>query len=62
MPKSNPKESHVDVVAVPGKGEVPIAEIVRDFVVTGSLRIWLAKATRSTGSGRRDVLRVGRAP
>ena len=44
MPAAYPREFRNDVVAVARKGEMPIAQVAKDFGITEScLRRWLAK-------------------
>ena len=44
MPAAYPREFRDDVVAVARKGEIPIAQVAKDFGITEScLRRWLAQ-------------------
>lgn len=44
MPAAYPREFRGDVVAVARKGEIPIAQVAKDFGITEScLRRWLAQ-------------------
>ena len=44
MPAAYPREFRNDVVAIARKGEMPIAQVAKDFGITEScLRRWLAK-------------------
>lgn len=44
MPAAYPKEFRADVVAVARQGEIPIAQVAKDFGITEScLRRWLAQ-------------------
>ena len=44
MPAAYPREFRDDVVAVARKGEIPVAQVAKDFGITEScLRRWLAQ-------------------
>lgn len=50
MPAPHPKEFRDDVVAVARRGDAPVAQIAKDFGISGScLRNWLAKADVEDG-------------
>ena len=50
VPKAHPKEFRDDVVAVARKGGASIAEVAKDFGISGScLRNWLSKADVDDG-------------
>ena len=50
MPRPHPKEFRDDVVAVARRGEVPIAQIAKDFGISEScLRNWLQRADVKDG-------------
>ena len=50
MPAPHPKEFHDDVVALARKGEVPIAQLAKDFGISEScLRNWLKTADVEDG-------------
>ena len=44
MPAAYPREFRQDVVAIARKGQIPIAQVAKDFGITAScLRRWLAQ-------------------
>ena len=44
MPAAYPREFRQDVVAIARKGQMPIAQVAKDFGITAScLRRWLAQ-------------------
>lgn len=50
MPAAHPKEFRDDVVAVARRGEMPVAQVAKDFGISEScLRGWLAKAAVEAG-------------
>lgn len=51
MPAPYPREFREDVVAVARKGEIPIAQVAKDFGITEScLRRWLARDDVEAGT------------
>ena len=50
MPAAYPREFRQDVVAIARKGQIPIAQVAKDFGITEScLRRWLAQDDVATG-------------